>query len=389
MAEKRDYYEVLGVSKSASEDEIKKAYRKTAIKYHPDKNPGDKEAEEKFKEAAEAYEVLSDPNKRARYDQFGHQGVGGASGGGGYQYGDFSMEDIFSRFGDIFGGHFGGSFGGFGGFGSYGYGEPEGHRGSDIRITIKVTLKDVLNGVEKKLKVKKKVRCSHCSGSGAETPSDVQTCPTCHGQGVVTQVQNSMFGRIQTQSVCPECRGTGKQITRKCHQCGGSGVEQGEEIISFTIPKGVADGMQLSVNGRGNAGNNGGPNGDLLVAIEEERDPNFIRNGNDIIYNLLIPISTAIEGDKVEVPTLDGRVKVTLEPGTQPGKILRLRHKGLPSLQQVGLGDELIYVNIHIPTGLSMEDRALVKEMERRSAFKPTEADKKRFNDSQRQKLER
>lgn len=388
MAEKRDYYEVLGIQKGASDEEIKKAYRKTAIKYHPDKNPGDKAAEEKFKEAAEAYEVLSDPDKRARYDQFGHQGLGGAAGGG-FHYQGTTMEDIFSRFGDIFGGHFSSGFGGFGGFGGYGYDEPAGKRGSDIRVTIRVTLKDVLQGVEKKLKVKKLIRCEHCQGSGADTPNDVRTCSTCQGTGVVTQIQNSMFGRIQTQSVCPDCRGTGKQITNKCPVCSGIGVQRGEEIVTFTIPKGVSGGMQLSVSGRGNAGENGGAHGDLLVLIEEERDPLFIRNGNDIIYNLLIPISTAISGDKVEVPTLDGRVKVTIAPGTQPGKILRLRNKGLPSLQHIGMGDQLIYINVHIPTHLSGEDQALVSEMAKRKSFIPTDEEKRKFMTSQREKMER
>ncbi len=387
MAEKRDYYEVLGVSKTASEDEIKKAYRKTAIKYHPDKNPGDKDAEEKFKEAAEAYEVLSNPDKKARYDQFGHAGVGGAAGGGfGGFGGGMSMDDIFSRFGDLFGGHFGGGFSGFGGFGG---GRSNVQQGSNIRVTVKMTLREILNGLDKKIKVKKKVACSHCDGSGAESPSDVATCSTCHGSGVVTQVQNSMFGRIQTQSVCPTCGGTGQMITKKCHKCSGSGLEQGEEIISFTIPKGVSGGMTLNVSDKGNAGPNGGPCGDLLVFIEEVPDPEFIRHGNDVLYNLLIPISTAILGDKIEVPTLDGKVKITIDPGTQPGKILRLRGKGLPSLRGYGTGDLLISVNVHIPQTLSAEDRKMVEDMASRPAFIPTEKEKSKFTEAQRAKFER
>lgn len=384
MAEKRDYYEILGVSKTATDEEIKKAYRKTAIKYHPDKNPGDKEAEEKFKEAAEAYEVLSDAQKRAAYDRYGHSGVGGAAGGGfgrGGFGGHMSMEDIFSQFGDIFGGHFGG-FSGFGG----------GRRvqtGSDIRVTVKMTLQEILTGLDKKIKVKKQVHCSHCEGSGAESPSDVSTCTTCNGMGVVTRVQNSIFGQIQTQSECPTCKGSGEMVTKKCHRCSGSGLENGEEVISFSIPAGVSGGLTLSVSGKGNAGPNGGPNGDLLVLIEEVEDPQFIRHGSDILYSLLLPISTAILGDKIEVPTLDGKVKITIEPGTQPGKILRLRGKGLPNLRGYGHGDQLISVNVHIPNHLSLEDREYVMKMSEREAFVPTEEQQADFIKQQRERLER
>ncbi|KGN82799.1 Heat shock protein J [Porphyromonas cangingivalis] len=388
MAEKRDYYEVLGVSKTATDEEIKKAYRKTAIKYHPDKNPGDKEAEEKFKEAAEAYEVLSDAQKRASYDRFGHRGVGGAAGGG-FGGGGMSMEDIFSQFGNIFGGHFGSSFGGgFGGFGGFGGGRTV-RPGSDIRVTVKMTLREILTGLDKKIKVKKKVHCSHCNGSGAESPSDVSTCTTCNGSGVVTRVQNSFLGQIQTQSECPTCNGTGEMITKKCHKCSGTGLENGEEVISFSIPAGVSGGMTLSVSDKGNAGPNGGPNGDLLVLIEEVEDPQFIRHGNDILYSLLLPLSTAILGDKVEVPTLDGKVKITIEPGTQPGKILRLRGKGLPTLRGYSTGDQLISVNVHIPSKLSAEDRKYIEAMNDHKSFVPTEEDQAEFIKVQRAKFER
>nr|MBP7181225.1 molecular chaperone DnaJ [Dysgonamonadaceae bacterium] len=337
MAQKRDYYEVLGISRNATAEEIKKAYRKKAIEYHPDKNPGDKDAEEKFKEAAEAYEVLGDANKRARYDQFGHAGVGGAAGGG--FGGGMSMDDIFSQFGDIFGGHFGG-FGGFGGFGSQRAGRRT-NRGSDLRVKVKVNLKEVLTGVEKKIKVKKYVACSHCNGNGSENGNSTSTCSTCHGSGVVTRVTNTILGQMQTTTTCPACNGEGKTITKKCPHCNGEGIVSDEEIITIKIPAGVAEGMQLSMQGRGNAARRGGINGDLLVVIEEEEDPNLIRDENDVIYNLFLSFPTAALGGTVEVPTIDGVAKVKIDPGTQPGKVLRLRNKGLPSVNGFGTGDEL------------------------------------------------
>ena len=377
---KRDYYEVLGVDKSASADEIKKAYRKKAIQYHPDKNPGDKEAEEKFKEAAEAYEVLSNPDKRARYDQFGHAGVDGAAGAGGF--GGFSgqgmsMDDIFSMFGDIFGGHSG--FGGFGG------GQPRQRkfRGSDLRVKVKLNLKDISTGVEKKFKLKKYVPCSHCHGSGAEGNGGTETCPTCHGTGSVTRTQQSIFGMMQTQTVCPQCNGEGKIIKNKCKECGGEGIVYGEEVVSVNIPKGVtvkipagvAEGMQLTVNGKGNAGKRNGVAGDLLVQIEEEKHPELIRDESDLIYNLLLSIPAATLGGTVEIPTIDGKAKIKIEPGTQPGKVLRLRGKGLPNINSygysTGTGDLLVNVSVYIPETLSKEEKQDMEKWKESENFKP------------------
>lgn len=385
MAEKRDYYEVLGVSKGASDDEIKKAYRKTALKYHPDRNPGDKEAEEKFKEAAEAYDILSNPDKRARYDQYGHAGVDGNAGFGGG--GGMSMEDIFSQFGDLFGGMGGfSSFGGFSGFG--GGGGSAVNYGSDLRVRIHVTLQEVLNGTTKKIKVKKNVACGHCHGSGAQAGSGKETCPTCHGTGRVIRTQDSIFGRMQTQSTCTTCNGTGQVIKNKCTYCSGTGIEQGEELIEINVPAGVASGMQMTLRGKGNAGPNGGPSGDLLVQFEEISDAEFIRNGNDVVYNLLIPVTTALLGDKVVVPTLDGKVKVTIEPGTQSGKILRLRNKGLPSVRGAGKGDQLIVVHIYIPDKLDSNDKKLVEQLKQSKHFEPSEADKRKLIEQQRARYE-
>jgi molecular chaperone DnaJ len=373
MAQKRDYYEVLGISRNATAEEIKKAYRKKAIEYHPDKNPGDKDAEEKFKEAAEAYEVLGDANKRARYDQFGHAGVGGAAGGG--FGGGMSMDDIFSQFGDIFGGHFGG-FGGFGGFGSQRAGRRT-NRGSDLRVKVKVNLKEVLTGVEKKIKVKKYVSCSHCNGNGSENGNSTSTCSTCHGSGVVTRVTNTILGQMQTTTTCPTCNGEGKTITKKCPHCNGEGIVSDEEIITIKIPAGVAEGMQLSMQGRGNAARRGGINGDLLVVIEEEEDPNLIRDENDVIYNLFLSFPTAALGGTVEVPTIDGVAKVKIDPGTQPGKVLRLRNKGLPSVNGFGTGDELVHVNVYVPENLTDKEKKLLSEMEKSPNFEPSKSAKK------------
>ena len=373
MAQKRDYYEVLGISRNATAEEIKKAYRKKAIEYHPDKNPGDKDAEEKFKEAAEAYEVLGDANKRARYDQFGHAGVGGAAGGG--FGGGMSMDDIFSQFGDIFGGHFGG-FGGFGGFGSQRAGRRT-NRGSDLRVKVEVNLKEVLTGVEKKIKIKKYVACSHCNGNGSENGNSTSTCSTCHGSGVVTRVTNTILGQMQTTTTCPTCNGEGKTITKKCPHCNGEGIVSDEEIITIKIPAGVAEGMQLSMQGRGNAARRGGINGDLLVVIEEEEDPNLIRDENDVIYNLFLSFPTAALGGTVEVPTIDGVAKVKIDPGTQPGKVLRLRNKGLPSVNGFGTGDELVHVNVYVPENLTDKEKKLLSEMEKSPNFEPSKSAKK------------
>lgn len=379
---KRDYYEVLGVDKTAGEDEIKKAYRKLAIKYHPDKNPGDKEAEEKFKEAAEAYDVLSNKEKRDRYDRFGHAGMSGAAGGaGGFGGGGFSMEDIFSQFGDIFGGHFGGGFSGFGG----GFGGGRGHRvqkGSDIRIRVKVSLSDIMNGVDKKIKINKYVLCSDCGGKGAKSDADIKTCDTCHGSGVITNVVNSVFGRMQTQSECPRCHGEGKIITNPCPKCGGTGLVKDAEEITFRIPAGVADGMQLTVQGKGNAAKSGGIPGDLLVVIEEESDAELQRDGNDLIYTLFLSMPDAVLGTNVEVPGVNTKLRIKIPAGTQSGKILRLRGKGIPDINGYGRGDLLVYVQVWTPKNLTSEEKAMFEKFKSSSNFKPapTAEDKDFYN---------
>ncbi len=387
MAEKRDYYEVLGVSKTASADEIKKAYRKMAIKYHPDKNPGDKAAEEKFKEAAEAYDVLSDANKRAKYDQFGHsmgpQGFGGAGGGGGfYSSGGMSMEDIFAHFGDIFGGRMGGFGGGFGGFeGAAGGGRPRQHvnKGTDLRITVKVTLKDIMNGVDKKLKIPRLVACEHCKGTGAKDGTAFHTCQRCHGTGYINRVQQTMFGAMQSESVCPECNGEGKVISEACSYCNGSGVEKKEEIVSFHIPAGVEDGMVLTMRGQGNAPRHGGVNGDLLIVIQEEKDVELIRDGNDLIYNLMLDFPTAALGGSAEVPTVDGRARLKIAAGTQPGKVLRLRGKGLPQMNSNVRGDLLVNVMVYVPETLSDTEKAAIESLKDAPNVVPTESTSKRI----------
>lgn len=373
---KRDYYEILGVSKSASADEIKKAYRKKAIEFHPDKNPGDKQAEENFKEAAEAYEVLSDQQKRQRYDQFGHAGVGGASSGG-FNGGGMSMDDIFSHFGDIFGGHFGG--GGFGGFGGSQRGGQRVRKGSDLRVKVKLNLAEVATGVEKKIKVKKYVMCSHCNSTGAANGSQPVTCTTCNGSGRVMRVQQTILGQMQTASDCPTCGGEGKIIRDKCSHCSGEGIVREDEIITINIPAGVMEGMQLSMSGKGNAARRGGVNGDLLVLVEEESHPELIRDENDLIYNLLLTLPTAILGGSVEVPTVDGKVKVTINPGTQPGKVLRLRGKGLPSVNRYGTGDLLINIGVYIPENLNKEEKQMIEKLGNSNNVKPSNSASKDF----------
>ena len=379
--EKRDYYEVLGVDKKASADEIKKAYRKKAIQYHPDKNPGDKEAEEKFKEAAEAYDVLSNPEKRARYDQFGHAGVSGAAGNGG-PFGGFSggmsMDDIFSMFGDIFGGH-GGFGGGFGGFGGDGGAQQRRYRGSDLRVKVKLNLKEISTGVEKKFKLKKYVPCSHCHGTGAEGNGGTETCPTCNGSGTVIRKQQTILGTMQTRSTCPTCGGEGKIIKNKCKECGGEGIVYGEEVVTVKIPAGVAEGMQLSMSGKGNAGKHNGIPGDLLILIEEEADKELIRDENDLIYNLLLSFPTAALCGTVEIPTIDGKVKVKIESGTQPGKVLRLRGKGLPSVNGYGTGDLLVNISVYVPETLSKDEKKQLEEMENSDNFKPNTSIKEKI----------
>ncbi len=373
---KRDYYEVLEVAKNATADEIKKAYRKKAIKYHPDKNPGDKESEEKFKEAAEAYEVLSDAQKRQRYDQFGHAGMGGAAGGGGFGGGFSDIEDIFSSFGDIFGGHFGG-FGGFGGGG--GRSRQRVNKGSNLRVKVKLTLAEIVKGVEKNIKVKKYVSCQHCSGSGAANGSSHSTCHTCHGSGQVTQVTNTFLGQMQSTAVCPTCNGDGKTITEKCTHCAGEGIVRDEEVISINIPAGVAEGMQLSMSGKGNAARRGGVNGDLLIYIQEEEHEDLVRDGSNLIYNLMLSIPEAVLGTTAEIPTVDGKVKVKIDAGTQPGKVLRLRGKGVPELNSYRTGDLLVNINVYIPEAVSRDEKKMMESIQESENFKPSESTSRSF----------
>ena len=380
MANKRDYYEVLGVRKDASADEIKKAYRKLALKYHPDRNPDDKVAEEKFKEAAEAYDVLSNDDKRKKYDQFGHsmgpQGFGGG-GGGFYGAGGFSMEDIFSQFGDIFGGHFGGQWGGAAGGRSSR--RPRQRKGGDIRIRVKLTLEEIAKGVTKTLKIPTLTKCEDCQGTGAKDGTAFKTCPTCHGQGRVITTQQTMFGAMQSESVCPECDGEGRIITSTCSHCHGEGVTRKENVVSFNIPAGVQDGQTLSLPGKGNAARHAGVPGDLLVVIEEQKHPELIRDGNDLIYNLMLDIPTAALGGSVEVPTISGRARLKIAPGTQPGKVLRLRGKGLPSTEGYGTGDELVNVMVYVPETLNDKEKAAFESLQSEPNIKPTEGTKSRL----------
>lgn len=384
MAEKRDYYEVLGVGKDASADEIKKAYRRVALKYHPDRNQGDKEAEEKFKEAAEAYDVLSDADKRAKYDRFGHamgpQGFGGGGGSYGFSGGGFTMEDIFSQFGNIFGGHMGGADG-FGGFGGATGRAPRKrkNKGTDLRVTVKVTLKDIMNGVDKKLKIPRLVADPACNGTGAKDGTAFRTCPRCGGSGYVRHVQQTMLGAMESEVVCPECNGEGKIISEACQHCGGSGVEKKEEVISFHIPAGVEDGMVLTLRGQGNAPRHGGVNGDLLVVIQEEKDPDLMRDGDDLIYNLMLDIPTAALGGSAEVPTVEGRARLKIAAGTQPGKVLRLRGKGLPKMNSSAKGDLLVNVMVYVPENLTDAERSAIESLKGSSNIEPTESTAKRI----------
>ena len=379
MANKRDYYEVLGVAKTANADEIKKAYRKLALKYHPDRNPGDKEAEEKFKEAAEAYEVLSDVDKRAKYDQFGHnmgpQGFPG--GGGGFHAGGMSMEDIFAQFGDIFGGA------GFGGFGSATGGRRQARRqqrrGSDLRIRVKLTLKDIAQGVQKTLRIPTFMPCEHCNGTGAKDGVAFATCATCHGTGTVSHIQQTMLGAMESVATCPTCDGTGKTITERCTYCNGEGVIRKDQEISFNIPAGAQEGQVFTVKGKGNAPRNGGVRGDLLVVIEEIKDPELIRDGADVIYNLMLDIPTATLGGAVEVPTITGRARLNIPAGTQPGKVLRLRGKGLPDQENGGTGDELINVMVYIPEKLNDAERTAIESLKGQPDIQATDADRNRI----------
>ncbi|RLD40305.1 MAG: molecular chaperone DnaJ [Bacteroidetes bacterium] len=372
---KRDYYEVLGIDKNADAPAIKKAYRKQAVKYHPDKNPGDSSAEDKFKEAAEAYEVLSDGNKKARYDQYGHAGMSGAAGGGGFG-GGMNMDDIFSQFGDIFGG---GGFGG--GFGGSRRGGRRVNRGSNLRVRVKLNLKDIAHGAEKKIKVNKYISCDSCSGSGAES-GETTTCSTCNGSGHVTRVQQTFLGNMQTQSVCPSCNGEGSIIKHKCKKCSGNGIVKGEEVVTINIPAGVEDGMQLSVSGKGNAAVRGGVNGDMIVVIDEVPDKDLKRDGNNLLYDHYISFPDAVLGTTIEIPTVDGKAKVKIPAGTQAGKVFRLRGKGLPSVEYHGTGDLLVNINVWTPQKLSDESTEIMEKLQKSEDFipNPTSKDKSLFD---------
>jgi len=362
---KRDYYEVLGVRKDAEAGDIKKAYRQMALKFHPDKNPGDKAAEESFKEAAEAYEVLSNPEKRQRYNQFGHQGLGN---NGGFSGGGMNMEDIFSHFGDVFGegSPFESFFGGGGGRGGRRV-----NRGTNLRVKVKLTLEEIANGVEKKLKVNKHVSCKSCKGSGAHDGASFHRCSSCGGSGQVHRVTNTFIGQMRTAATCPTCHGEGQIIENKCKSCHGSGVERAEEIISINIPAGVGEGMQLTVSGKGNAAERGGIAGDLFVVIEEEKHPYLQRDGNQLLYDLYLNFADAALGTTVEIPTVGGKAKVKIEAGTQAGKVLRLKGKGLPSVQGYGKGDLLVNINVWTPQHLSSEEKKAMEKLRNSENFQP------------------
>jgi molecular chaperone DnaJ len=370
---KRDYYDILGVTRSSTADEIKKAYRKMAIKYHPDKNPGDKQSEENFKEAAEAYEVLSNAEKKRRYDQFGHAGGASSPNGGGGYGGNMNMEDIFSQFGDIFGGGGGGGspFDSFFGGQQQTRGGRRAARGSNLRIKVKLSLEEIAKGVEKKIKVNKQVICDTCDGSGAKDKSSFNTCQTCNGSGAVRRVTNTILGQMQTTSTCPTCNGEGTQITSKCTTCHGDGLSRGEETISINIPAGVSEGMQLSMSGKGNAAPRGGIPGDLIILIEEIQHDSLKREGNNIIYDLHISFIDAAIGSSIEVPTIDGKAKIKIDPGTQGGKILRLKGKGVPEVNSYHRGDQLIYINIWTPKVLSKEELDILDSLKDSPNFQP------------------
>lgn len=370
MAKKRDYYEILGVEKNGDAEAIKKAYRKQALKYHPDRNPDNKEAEERFKEAAEAYEVLSDEQKKAAYDRYGHAGVEQMTGG--RPSGGMSYEDIMSHFGDIFG-EMGGSSNPFESFfrGGGSQRAERGQRGANIRIKVPLTLEEIATGVSKKVKVKKQITCDTCKGSGARDNNSIATCTTCRGQGYVRQVRNTFMGQMQTTVACPSCHGSGQTITAQCGKCRGEGAVQGEETINLDIPAGVEEGMQLSLRGNGNAGRRGGPAGDLLVTIEEKPHEFLHRDGMNVVFELYVNFADAALGASMDVPTIDGTVKIKIPAGTQAGKIFRLKDKGLPSVQNYGRGDQLIHVNVWTPKHLSDEERRVLEQMRGMKNFQP------------------
>ncbi len=377
---KRDYYEILEVPRTANPDEIKKAYRKAALKYHPDRNPNNKEAEEKFKEAAEAYEVLGDADKRRRYDQFGHEGL---RPGADY-HGFTDINDIFSSFNDIFGAGFGGGI--FdevfsGGRSRQRRRAQQGIPGSDLKIRLRLTLEEIAGGVEKKLRVKRWKVCDTCRGSGAKPGSSRTTCPVCNGSGEVRQVSRSVFGQFVNISTCSNCNGEGQILRERCETCGGEGRVQGETTIKVNVPAGVSEGNYIPLHGQGNAGQRGGPPGDLLVIIEEEPHRIFTRNGDDVVLDLLVSFPEAALGADVEIPTLMGRARLHIDPGTQSGRILRMRDKGIPQLNGHGRGDQLVRVNVWIPTRLSKEDKELLKSLSHSENFKPKEGDRSANSD--------
>ncbi len=377
MTQKRDYYEILGVDRNATEEEIKKAYRKLAVKYHPDKNPGDKEAEEKFKELAEAYAVLSDPEKRRRYDQFGHAGVGGA-GAQGFDFTDFDLADALRQFMEE----------GFGfGFGDiFGSSRSRGGRrrrvtrkGSDLQIKLKLTLEEIATGVTKKIKVRKKIACPECNGTGSAKYSRTVMCPVCHGSGEIRQVSRSLFGQFVNVTTCHRCNGEGQVIENPCHSCHGTGLIDGSKTIEVNIPAGVATGNYLTLKGEGNAGVRGGQPGDLIIYIEEIPHELFQRQGNDVVLLLPISFATAALGGTIEVPTLTGKAKLKIAPGTQSGKILRMRGKGIPFLRSGGSGDQLVQIQVYVPTKLNDEERKLIEKLATSENLDPAKNSHKSF----------
>lgn len=368
---KKDYYEILGVPKNTTKEDIKKAYKKLAMQYHPDRNNGDHSAEEKFKEIGEAYAVLSDDNKRARYDQFGHEGLSGGGGGFG-GFGGFDFNDAESIFEQFFGGSFGGS-------------RQRGRRsgpppGADLKVNLKLTLEEISEETTKKIKIKKFIKCETCSGSGAKSSTGTKTCPTCNGSGEIKQVQRSLFGQFVNTAPCYACEGSGKIITDKCPDCSGEGRRQGEDTVTVKIPAGVSEGQYLTLQGKGHAGKRGGANGDLLVIIQEEDHKFFHREGQDLFYDLQLSISQAVLGGEIEVPVINGKVKVKIAEGTQPGKRLMLKGKGLPNLNSYGRGDMIVRITVWIPTKITKESRKVFEDLEKIDEVKPQTSDKGFFN---------